>query len=90
MKAILLAPLCLLVLLTGCSGSYDSDIEANFTNSCQARGSTATFCKCYLKKTEDKLSQKELMSLEQDMLASQQVPDKIAAIAMDAKANCPR
>jgi len=29
------------------------------------------------------------MNLEQDMLLTQQVPDKIAAIAMDAKANCP-
>lgn len=91
MKAFsLLAPLSLLALLAGCSGNYDSAVEANFTNSCQARGSTATFCKCYLKKTEDKISQKEMMDLEQDMLLTQRVPDKLAAITMDAKANCPQ
>ncbi len=82
--------LTLLASLAGCSGRYDSEIEANFTNSCQARGSTATFCKCYLNKTEDKLSQKELTDLEQDMLLTQRLPDKIASIMMDAKANCPR
>ena len=90
LKALLLSPLCALALLAGCSGRYDSQVEANFTNSCQAKGETATFCQCYLRKTEDKLSQKELTDLEQDMLLTQRVPDKIAATAMDAKANCPR
>ncbi len=85
-----LLDLTLLASLASCSGRYDSEIEANFTNSCQAHGGTTPFCQCYLKKTEGKLSQKELTDLEQNMLLTQRLPDKIAAIMMDAKANCPR
>ncbi len=84
-----LLALTLLASLAGCSSRYDSQVEDNFTRSCQVRHS-ARFCQCYLKKTEDKLSQKEMQNLEQDMQMTQQIPDKIAAIALEAIADCPQ